>query len=384
MMLLLLALGCMDAPCADVEGAKVFVHWDAAIHSGDARTFASIQDALDAAQGKSAVCVAGGAYHETLVAPHGSRLHAAQGTELLGDGVLVRLEGDAVVAGLTLADADVAVELAPWSQVELVDLVIQDNRQGVIGRDAELSVFRSQIDRNPGGGVQVSGQDAVVRVHSGRVSGNGAPTSTFGGVWSGGALELSGTTLRDNAGLVASDAYSRGALVVRDTRIERALVVTGPRLRADAGADIVGLDAQTPGGVALRVACDGVDADLQNVAILHSGAEPPLHVEGCAARLWHGTLVQLGEPVAPLASELPADWTNSAAAGFSPIDAPSLWQGSVTDAGLLRATQVDPDLRPRPESDWVDAGEPTELATDLDGRPRTAGAAPDLGAWEAY
>lgn len=382
LLLLGLGLGCADAPCADLDGPKVYVHWDPSVHVADARTFATIQEGLDAAQGKSAVCVAGGVYREALQVPHGSELYAASGTQVLDPGVLLQLEGDAVLAGLVLADAQTALELAPHSEVQLLDLVIRDNQAGVTGRDTELTVLRSEVSRNPQGGLLVSGQDAEVRIHGGRISGNGTPTHTFGGVWSGGSLELAQVTLRDNAGAVAADAYARGTLTVQDSRVERALAISGPRLRSDAGMEATGLDLRTPGGVALRVACDGTPAELQNLAILHTGDEPPLAFEACTPTLTHATLVHLGAPVVP--TRAAATWTNSAAAGFSALDAPHLWQGTVTEAGLLRATEIDPDLRPRRDSDWVDAGEPTSLTVDLDGRPRTEGAAPDLGAWEAY
>ena len=54
----------------------------------------------------------------------------------------------------------------------------------------------------------------------------------------------------------------------------------------------------------------------------------------------------------------------------------------IADAHLMAPLDIEPDLRPQPDSPLIDAATESRTTTDIDGRPRPLGAAPDIGAYE--
>ena len=114
-------------------------------------------------------------------------------------------------------------------------------------------------------------------------------------------------------------------------------------------------------------------------------------LEDCVGRIAHATLVDTTQTARPaLSGTGTLEIVNTAFVGFGAPDldgslqTAAVFTGTASDAALMRPLPVDPDLRPQSDSPLIDAGVMVGVGSDLDGRPRPSGDAPDIGAYELY
>lgn len=418
MLALTLLLACADDPCAGQPGARLHVAPPAPEDTeSDPRQFTSISAALIAAGPGASVCVAPGTYREPV------RLET-EGVKLLGAGaertiieprftaadpadgehtVIAILADDAEVRGFTVRGGARGVWVDAGLDATLGELTITDNATGLLAIDpGQLRLESVELLHNVSvGGLIVSTQDGpALSISGGRIAGNGtSDQSEVGGLFSERPVHLTDVELRDNAGSLAADLYTTSRLVMDGGLVGRPYATApAPRLYAGDGAVLTDVQARTDGGPLLRVTCGASSTfDAENLAVADkTGAGPVLRVSGCAGTLAHLTLVnQSGE----------ADTTAVALDGGAQIDVRSSallaytepeqesggperltltesFVGGLSAARLMAPLDIEPDLRPQPDSPLIDAAPSSLTTADIDGRPRPLGEAPDQGAFE--
>ncbi|MCB9758648.1 MAG: hypothetical protein H6739_02310 [Alphaproteobacteria bacterium] len=422
-LLLVAALGlsaCIDDPCRGFDGPTLRVAPpDGADGSPDLRTFDSIRAALEVAEPGTAVCVAPGIWREQVrvrtpdvhllgAGPDLTILEPPASAEdpLEASGTVVALEADdAELRGFTVRGGVRGVWLSGGHDATLAELSITNNATGLLSLNpGALRLEDVELVHNVAiGGLitSLSGGPTLV-IEGGAILGNGrAGRSEVGGLYSDRAVSATGLRLRDNAGVVAADLLTQGSLTLVDSRVDRpAGSGEAPRLYAGGGATVERVEGHTAGSPLLRVRCDADDTlMLENLALTDTGGSAPLiELEGCAGRLAHATLVDLSDansraPIS-LSGGGAVELVNSALLGFGPsaqvedggpgLTLTATWEGRIPDARLVRAYEIDPDLRPQSDSPLVDRGTELDVTVDLAGRSRPVGDAPDLGAFELY
>ena len=423
-MLLLTALvACVDDPCANLEGPRLWVFGsgsEARLEGHDARTFGSLSDALEAAEDGTNVCVAPGVYRETLTLEgHGVGVYGA-GPDLVvieplacledprnDDTPLVRVTGaGSTVSGMTIRGGGIGVQLDADAGGVLRDLVVVENRLGIVSDDPhELRLQDVEVERNSEQGVRLTArglEPPTIQVVGGRIAGNGHPdNSTVGGLSAEHDLYLEDVLLRDNAGASGSDVWTTGGISGTGLTLERPVLETPdvPRLRAGNGLELSASTLHVLGSPAAEVSCTDGQLVLENVAIADnaSGVVPDLvHTNNCGGRVVHTTLVSMGEGTQGSALAFEGSGTvevvNTAFGGFEvavgtnahrgTLSTEGTFDGGLADIALMRPLASATDLRPQEDSPLVDAGVSTSLTVDLDGHDRSQGSAPDIGAYE--
>jgi len=411
-MLLVHLLGCVDSPCADVEGSKLYVYpptQDERSVPSNARVFETIQDALDHAERGTAICVAEGHYRETpAIYTPDVMLYGAgpEQTEIVPDTVEIRAEGTTVlklgapgvhVRGFAIRHGATGIYVEPGTSALIEDVIVEENGVGVLAPEPSgLGLEGLDVARNTRIGLLVTAthQFPTVTIQGGRFVGNGTlGESEVGGLYSDTDLDLRSVVLRDNVGELAADVFTQRGLELRDVDVERPAHAGGAaRLVSQDGLQATNLRLHTYGGVGLSVGCRDGGLSIDNLALSDAGGGTTgIVLEDCLGRIAHATLVDTtaaGRPA--LSGSGTLEVVNSAFVGFEEpelqgsLTARSLYIGTTAEAALMRPLPIDPDLRPQSDSPLVDAGEPLDVADDLDGRPRTAGNAPDIGAYELY
>lgn len=412
MLLLVMTLGCVDSPCADVDGSKLYVYpptQDERNVPANARVFETIQDALDHAERGTAVCVAEGHYRETpsIYTPDVMLYGAGPDTtEIVPETLQIREPSTTVlsvgadgvhVRGFSIRHGATGVYVEPGTSALLEDLSIEENGVGLLAPNPSgLGLVSLDVARNTRIGMLVTATHdfPTVSVQGGRFVGNGTlGDSEVGGIYSDTPIDLRGVTLRDNAGDLAADVFTQRHLQVSDVQVERAAVSGGaPRLVANDGLSARDLSVHTYGSVGLDITCREAGVEIDNLALSDAGGGTTgLVLEDCIGRIAHATLVDTTHTGRPsLSGSGTLEVVNSAFVGFSAPDldgvlrTTAVFTGSTADAALMRPLPVDPDLRPQSDSPLIDAGRSVGVDHDLDGRPRPSGDAPDIGAYELY
>lgn len=414
---LLLTLGCADDPCAS-EGAHRLQVWplDQAplVNPGDPRSFLSIGDALAAADEGAAICVAPGVYRETLrLDKDGLRLRGAGAGQTVViaptqaedarenvDTTLYAAGWDLQISGLTLSGGARGLVVERGAELTLEDVALEDNGTGLLALGpGSLHLIDVQIRQNPAIGAWIGAGEGRLYVEGGALSGNGtAGQSEVGGLYSELPTLLRGVTVRDNAGTRAADLLLTRGLVAEDLDLPApAAALEAPRILTTGDTTLRDSTLSAAGGPALHARCAGGRLELGNLTVLDiAGVDSAVQVRDCHGQLAHLTLLTLGEPEGLPALRLTGEGAltvlNTAAVGYGALldteryaglaSAHHNFVGDAAAAALLRPLRVDPDLRPQSDSPLVDAGAASNVATDADGRPRPAGAAPDIGAYE--
>lgn len=409
---------CIDDPCAGQSGARLHVAPPGPDDDAtNPRAFTRISDALAAAEPGSSVCVAPGRYRETV------RLDKA-GVSLLGAGAdrtiieppyppedpgegqdtVVAILADGVsVRGFTVRGGARGVWVDSGNSLTLGELVLTDNATGLLAIDpGEIRLESVEILHNVAlGGLIVSTLAGPgLTITGGRIAGNGSVShSEVGGLYSERSVHLTDVELRDNAGSLAADLYTAGQLVYEGGLVGRPYgATTAPRLYAGDGATLTDLVARTAGSPLLRVNCSAQSVfNAENIATADlNGAGPVFTVSGCRGELDHLTLLNqsgvIGAAPFTVDGEAQLLVRSSALLAYAPFEewpegpeTLSLSQsfvGSIADAHLMAPLDIEPDLRPQPDSPLIDAATESRTTTDIDGRPRPLGAAPDIGAYE--
>ncbi|HJN75367.1 MAG TPA: choice-of-anchor Q domain-containing protein [Myxococcota bacterium] len=412
MLLIAMTVGCADSPCADVDGSKLYVFpptQEQRSVPSNARVFETIQDALDHAEPGTAVCVAEGHYREspTVYTPDVMLYGAGpERTEIIPETLQIRAPGTTVlsvgaagvhVRGFSLRHGATGIYVEPGTSALVEDVALEDNGVGLLAPEPSgLGLVGLDVARNTSIGLLVTANHdfPTVTVHGGRFVGNGTlGESEVGGIYSDTALELRGVTLRDNVGELTADVFTQRGLTLTDVVLERAARLGGaPRISSQDGLVARDLSVHTYGSVGLDIGCREGGVEIDNLALSDAGGGATgLVLEDCVGRIAHATLVDTTQTARPaLSGTGTLEIVNTAFVGFGAPDldgslqTAAVFTGTASDAALMRPLPVDPDLRPQSDSPLIDAGVMVGVGSDLDGRPRPSGDAPDIGAYELY
>ena len=418
-MWLLLALACKQDPCAGIQGPKLFVvapdHEHRHLSEGD-RTFTSIQDALDRAKPGTTICVGDGLYRETpsvftedirlFGGGAGAAIIEPPGAPRPEDSTVLHLGADDLhVRGFTVRHGSTGVFVEPGTEVLLEELSVEANGVGLLASETGgLTLRELDLERNTRIGLLAtassSNRHETLLIEGGRIVGNGnLKESEVGGLYTDTDLELRNVVVRDNTGQLAGDLRTQGHLSLSQVVVERPATIGGaPRMVAQDGATLRDVRLDTAGSPGLSVSCRDRGLEGSNLALADShGGSPSMRLQGCTGSLLHVTMLDSsgqGQAALELSGEGQLELANSAVVGFAEVAEErrsnaglhlgATFVGSAEEAQLLRPLPVDPDLRPQSDSPLVDRGDHLGVEHDLDGRPRPAGEAPDLGAYELY
>jgi hypothetical protein len=381
----------------------------------DPLAFSSIQAALDVAEPGATICVGQGLWRgEIHLETPGLRL-VGSGPELTrlqprittedpreSQATVLTLFGENQhVEALRVEGAAVGIYVAPGASASVIDVELVANQVGLFAKDAlGLTLEDARILRNTDVGIRIQSTShtgpAFFATHI-EVAGNGAMgTSRVGGLASEAPLHIVSSLFRDNTGTEAADLMVEASFSGQDLQIERTFHSGGaPRIRATGPLWLANSEIALDSTTGISASCAGDALALVNVAISTvdtANAATPLVLDDCQATLVHLTVAHLGPEsatAAVAASTGDLRIENSAFAGFrqiatgsSSVEGMGNFVGSILDAALIRPFPTATILRPQHDSPLVDAGVSTDLETDLHGRPRPLGPAPDIGAYE--
>jgi hypothetical protein len=410
--------GCIDDPCNNQEGPWLYVYgeaYDSRLEGNNSTAFGSIADALEAAEPGAAICVSGGTWQERVaIGAEGTRLIAAGPGETIleappdmdADEALLTVDArDVLVRGITVRGAPVGLAVTRASGATLEDLSLEDNEVGLVADGpAALSMQDVDLERNRwlGAELRAGYDDPQITLRGGQITGNGdISASPVGGLRSELDLVIEDALIRDNAGRDVGDLEVLGSLEMWTTTIERPResMASAPRVRAGDGLTLIDSQLHLDGSPGLDVRCEGGGLRLENV-IITDAAQPlvqdQLLAEDCSGEVLQSTFVNLGGgsqgSAIALAGEGEVTVANTALVGYDYGVATSRWdgqteltaifEGTLTEAQLLRPIAPDPDLRPQTDSPLLDSGTDLGVPTDIQGAVRPRGGGYDIGAYE--
>ncbi len=403
-MILLLGLACVDAPCAGFEGNTLYVYSPTEDHRDgtNPRAFDSIREALRVAQPGTGICIGPGTWTESLSVTTDDVALLGAGSDRTflepismdprgGDTTGIQVGADGLlVRNLTIRDATRGVYVSPGHDLLLEGVELRTNSTGLLASDPGSVVLDEVFfTRNTRIGAMVTANGSVppMTVRGGAFTGNGSlGSSEVGGMYSDRDVDILGTRFSDNAGDLAGDLYVQGHLEATRILVDRPAINGGaPRVVAGDGITLRHTRVHSTGATAFKVRCRQLDVQVENLLVeTWASADPLLSFEDCNGHLVHASFVDHSGDM-PMALALQGqgsfEISNSVFAGVEPK------QGELTGVNFVGDVQeavLSPTLLPMDGSPLVDGGEELGVLADIDGRPRPAGDAPDLGAFELY